>query len=380
MFQSYHLYLESNLNRSEFLTLFILVELLQIHKWVRLETLAVNFPLPIKFESRRKRLQRFFSSPKLNIERLWHPILKEIVETYYPKDKTLYLVIDRTRWKGINILIVSLLYKKRAIPLYFQLLNKKGNSNVAEQITIIEKVIHLFNEYNKIVLGDREFCGVELAKWLLTQEKTDFCLRVKKNEYLKINEEMKVKLKDLNLSPGTSFYYQGVKLTKTKGFGPVNIIGKWKKNYRNKKAKEPWFIMTNLDSYQKATAAYAQRMGIEEMFRDWKKGGYNLESTGLKGHRLISLVLVMTLAYTEATLSGNKLQKSGKTNYIGRTKEKERSTKRHSDFYLGLHGKDWLTALEYFVVESQLLMLLAPQKRRYYQKGLRAVTIAKSAF
>jgi hypothetical protein len=29
--------------------------------------------------------------------------------------------------------------------------------------------------------------------------------------------------------------------------------------------------------------AYKKRMGIEEMFRDCKSGGYSLESTGLRG-------------------------------------------------------------------------------------------------
>jgi hypothetical protein len=34
----------------------------------------------------------------------------------------------------------------------------------------------------------------------------------------------------------------------------------------------------------------------EEMFRDFKKGGYDLERTKLIGHRLISLILLITLA------------------------------------------------------------------------------------
>ena len=33
--------------------------------------------------------------------------------------------------------------------------------------------------------------------------------------------------------------------------------------------------MTSLGSISEATLAYAQRMGIEELFRDLKKGGYN---------------------------------------------------------------------------------------------------------
>ena len=270
MLPFYHSHLESNLNNSEFLIFKILLDLLQIHKWVRLENLANKFPLPIKFESRRKKIQRFLSSKQLNVQSLWFPILEQIVLTYYPIEKTVYLVIDRTRWGNINILMISLLYKKRAIPVYFELLNKKGNTSVVEQIAALSVVIPLFKQYHKIILGDREFCGVDLAKWLKEQEKTDFCLRIKKNEYVEINGEMKT-LEKLYLKPGMSLYYQNVKITKSKGFQPINLAAKWKKTYRKKKAKEPWFIMTSLNSLEAATLAYSKRMGIEEMFRDFKK-------------------------------------------------------------------------------------------------------------
>ncbi len=102
MLPFYHSHLESNFNKSEFLIFKILIDLLQIHKWVSLESLATNFPLPIKFESRRKKLQRFFSLEKLNIISLWHPILKQILETYYPIKNKVFLVIDRTRWAKLR--------------------------------------------------------------------------------------------------------------------------------------------------------------------------------------------------------------------------------------------------------------------------------------
>gem|GEM_PF-5848133 len=95
--------------------------------------------------------------------------------------------------------------------------------------------------------------------------------------YLELNGET-ITLEQLGLQPRMSFFYQGVKITKTKGFGPINLGAKWQKNSHNKKAKEPWFIMTSLPSLcdfsaRKAVAikAYSQRMGIEEMFRDFKK-------------------------------------------------------------------------------------------------------------
>ena len=76
-----------------------------------------------------------------------------------------------------------------------------------------------------------------------------------------------------------SVYHQGVKVTKTKGFCPFNLVGKWKRTYRGWASEEAWFILTNLSSMAEALEAYQKRMGIEEMFRDFKSGGYNLEGT-----------------------------------------------------------------------------------------------------
>jgi len=42
---------------------------------VKLEALATALPLPIKFESRRHRLQRFLSLPVLKVEKLWFPFI-----------------------------------------------------------------------------------------------------------------------------------------------------------------------------------------------------------------------------------------------------------------------------------------------------------------
>jgi hypothetical protein len=94
----------------------------------------------------------------------------------------------------------------------------------------------------------------------------------------------------------------------------------------------------------------------------------------------LSLILLITFAYTEATLWGNQIQNKGVANYIGRVKENKRQIRRHSRFYLGLHGKDWLNSLETFAPQVEELLSLCPQKLRYYQRGRRAVNLILSVF
>ncbi len=62
------------------------------------------------------------------------------------------------------------------------------------------------------------------------------------------------------------------------------------------KVKDVWFILTDLSSLPVALSAYKQRMGIEESYLDCKTGGYNIEGSGLRGERLIKIILLMTIA------------------------------------------------------------------------------------
>ena len=66
----YQNHLKSQLSTAEYLFLQILLNLLQVIKKVNLEKLANALPLAIKFESRRKRIQRFLSLPNLTFEKI----------------------------------------------------------------------------------------------------------------------------------------------------------------------------------------------------------------------------------------------------------------------------------------------------------------------
>ena len=57
--QFYQTQLQNRLNPTQYLTLQLLVGLLQFHKQVRIERLAALFPQPILYESRRRNIQRF---------------------------------------------------------------------------------------------------------------------------------------------------------------------------------------------------------------------------------------------------------------------------------------------------------------------------------
>jgi hypothetical protein len=273
--------------------------------------------------------------------------------------------------------MVSLIWDKRAIPLYWVLLPKLGASNLEEQKTVIEPVFPLLKGYKIVILGDREFCSVELGNWL-REKRLYFCLRLKKDEFIQVEGEIWVQLQNLGLTPGVSLYFRGVKVTKTKKFAGFNVACKWKRKYQGWMPEEGWFILTNLPDLKSAINAYKKRFCIEEMFRDCKSGGYNLEATQVCEKRLNTLILLIAIAYTSAIIVGGEIKQKGIQKYVCRVKEPGRIERRHSTFHVGLSGQTWAESVEKYQEEVAELMRLSPNKLRYYQQGQRAFELIKS--
>ncbi|MEG4272516.1 MULTISPECIES: hypothetical protein [unclassified Microcoleus] len=119
--QAYQICFQQQLKNTEYLTLTILVFLVLTHKKVSIELLAKLMPYPIILESRQRFIQRFLKVPILKIEKLWFPLLKYIGRTQFKNKQELKVAIARTPWRDKNLLMISLIGDKRALPLYWQI-------------------------------------------------------------------------------------------------------------------------------------------------------------------------------------------------------------------------------------------------------------------
>jgi hypothetical protein len=159
----YQAQLQKYLSQSQLITLKLLIWLLQSQKQVKIETLAATLPLPIQPNSRRRHIQRFLTLNKLSVVLLWFPLIQHIMARHIAKGKQLVIALDRTQWKDKNILMASVIYQKRALPIFWILLEKKGVSDLREQQIVLRPVIKLFKAHRVVIIGDKEFHSVELA-------------------------------------------------------------------------------------------------------------------------------------------------------------------------------------------------------------------------
>ena len=317
-------------------------------------------------------MQRFLSLGVLADKGLWLSFIRTFLMEKIPAQYTVYVAIDRTGWRWMNLLVVSLIWNKRAIPLCWRRLDKRGSSHYQEQTALLSEALSILSDYRVVVLGDREFCSVDLARWLGKQN-CYFCLRLKGSTQIQLQDAQWKALSQLGLTPGHQVFFNQVKVTKTKGFGAGHVVGKWKRHYQGFAPNEPWFILTNLNSLDAAISAYQKRFSIEEMFRDLKSGGYCLESCRLEGKRFMAMFLLVAIAYTCATTQGQQLKRKALQKYIARPEQGYRGQRRHSAFHVGLAAHRWLPFWESCQPDVQALMRLNRNKIDDYRRGLKAI-------
>ena len=213
---------------------------------------------------------------------------------------------------------------------------------------------------------------MDLARGL-GQQGHGFCLRQKKSTYVLIEDKPWLKLSQLGLVPGTKSFYNAVTMTKSKGFESAHLAGKWKRRYRGFAPEEPWFLLTNLESLDDAVAAYQKRFDIEEMFRDFKLGGYRLEDCRASDKRFLAIVLLVAIAYLCASTQGRRLKHKALQKYIVRPETAGRSYRRHSVFHVGLAAYRWVPFWHDCRQQVQQLMKLNWGKIEYYLRGQKAV-------
>jgi hypothetical protein len=370
----YHDLLEKYLSPTQLLTLQMLVWLLQSQKEVRIERLAATLQLPMLQSSRRHHIQRFLQIKALSILVLWFPIIKEVMARQLKVGSQLVIALDRTQWKEYNVLMVSALVQKRAFPIFWTLLDKRGASNLVEQQQVLRPVIRLLKRYKLVIVGSREFHSIELAQWLHRQ-RLSFVLRQKCSTTFREKRQPFQSLDTIPVQPGINFFYGKISLTQKKGFSRFNLAAYWKRKYRGKQEDEPWYLLTNMPDLKSAIGVYSKRYGIEAMFKDCKTGGYNLEGSQASPDKLIALIILIALAMTSAWLQGKRTQLQGQEKYVCRIKEMGRTRRRHSNFWIGLYGSNWLIAVDSCQEWVDSMLSLVRNKKPFYQKGLRAIKL-----
>ena len=245
----------------------------------------------VKVGSNYRRLQRFIAE----VDWTWVNLPMFLINLIGIKGPYT-LLIDRTNWKfgsvDINILVVAVLGEGFAIPVIWALLPKRGNSVQYERRDIVELLIKSIGKDRiKHIVADREFIGQHWFNWLITNQ-ISFVIRIR--DGMKVSKNGKsVKAKSLfNKNRKSIHTLRG----KYKIAGNEVYLSGFR--FRNDKNKLEYLILVSPDKIDDVCEVYSNRWYIENMFKDLKSNGFQLEQTHVtRTERLETLFGLLAIAY-----------------------------------------------------------------------------------
>jgi len=290
---------------------------------VHLSKIAGKKPGQAKLVSATRRLSRFLDNPAIQVRAWYEPIARQWLATQSLWLGEIRLIVDGTKvGHGHQLLMVSLAYRKRAIPIAWTWVKHvRGHSTANKQLALLAYVKTLIPRKTRIFLvGDTEFGSIatirQLKKWrwfYVLRQKTNTLVRLDKcGAWMPFVSHIQ--------KSGQRVWLEQSFLTK-KFACPTNLLLIWQAG-----EKEPWCLATNLPDTHAALSYYKRRMWIEEMFGDLKKHGFDLETTMLHTFQKLSrLTLAVAYLYVWFISTGTRTIHAGLRHLVDRVDRRDLS-------------------------------------------------------
>ena len=265
--------------------------------WLSKAALARSLPLGIGPKQREQRLYRFLRNPRMTPEILIP--LHVVLACGTKLRERLPMILDQTTLRGIETLLVGLVYEGRVLPVAFSCFMKRSlekSQNILEHSLVLAVMCCFPIECRPLLILDRGYARVSLFIHF-RNEGIPFLCRAKRSVMVYLQRQSKGQtLGRFKIKPGQSYrysvFYHSVKKE------PLDLIIYFGKGY-----KEPWYLLVPSDTSlttKEIIELYASRMSIEQGFRDWKThlGLRGLEFIGENpAPRLTRLLLAFSLSY-----------------------------------------------------------------------------------
>ncbi len=235
-------------------------------------------------DNQERKVLRYLNK-KFNNFNVWKNFIHD-----FEFDDTIVLSLDQSEiGHQYAILMISIRYQDRAIPLHWLVREGQANVGFHEYVDLLDE-IHDFMQVNfknrKIILmADRFYACTDLVSWLNDSD-WDYRLRLKSNVDV-LGYQTLNKFSDLE---------------NTKLFSVDNILIfnqttnlSWLKEPGH---KEGWAIISKQKSGKNTALDYGLRWGIESMFSDFKSRGFEINKTNIrKSSRLERMILLIALTF-----------------------------------------------------------------------------------
>jgi hypothetical protein len=278
-----------------------------------LSKIAKKVPDNTKKESRVKRFSRWVHNERIEYECYYLPYVEALLASL--AHRPLLLAMDGSEMgRGCLTLMVSVIYKKRALPIaWIVVQGSKGHFPEETHVHLVEQVHDIVPEgCDVIFLGDGEFDGTTLQATMAAYEWEYIC-RTAKNALI-CEDGDHFSLHEVDVQPGDCVGLYDVSITQLV-YGPLLVVAWWKAGYA-----EPIFLVTNVLLVEEACYWYEKRFRIETFFSDQKSRGFNMQKSHISDpNRLSRLMIAACLAYIWIIYLGVVAKRDGWVASIHRT-------------------------------------------------------------
>lgn len=271
--------------------------------------IARTMPLDTTLAAKEQRLRRLLDNERLTQDKHYHPVAKQALRGL--KGQRVQLLIDRVLLRDThNILVVSVAFRRRSLPLAWLALNHRGQSGLPDQKEVLTQALGVLPDGVRVSIhGDSEFRSQELFAWLRGLGH-DAMLGVTGRTLVSETPDGPTAALETWLPNRDSVaYLNGVYVTEAHA-GPVNVLAWWDRDDEGKLIVRG--VMTNLKATWQTCVRGRRRMWIETVFRDWQSGGFHLDQSGIvERERFARLLLPLVLAYLWLVAVGRWVVKRG---------------------------------------------------------------------
>lgn len=261
-----------------------------------LPEIASKAPDRAKAESRVKRYSRFLKNEHVTYEAFFMPFLKELLGALAQQGPVAIVVDGSSIGRECVVLMASVIYKKRALPLAWILRRgKKGHFSAQVHLELFERLQSIVPETaDRVFLGDGEFDSTRLQA-ALSGAGWHYVCRTAKDAVLAPEgadaEDFPFK-EAYPVLEETWASLPGMRFTAAR-YGPVHAVVWHGRGYR-----EPVYLVTSFELAYEACLWYKKRAHIETFFSDQKSRGFHLHKSHLSDpERLSRLLMAACLAY-----------------------------------------------------------------------------------
>ena len=316
-------------HQGQVVTLAMMISGIVMSRNAQLSAMSSEIPTETKEKSIEMRMRRWVKENQIDVETVYMPFARQILEAL--SHLPLVMAMDGSQaGRGCMVLMVGVLYQKRALPIAWLVYKgKKGHATGERHIQALEKVVPLLPEGSEVVLlGDAEYDTTEMIVWVEKNTAWQYVLRTSPQIYVQTGKKNQP-IRDYPVEKGKVFHLHEVGFTKTAEV-VLNVISWWANRY-----EEPIFLVTNIHNAYQACRYYRRRFRIETFFSDQKSRGFNIHKSHLSDPaRLSRMLIAACLAYIWMICQGLQVIASNKTALIDRTERVDKSL-----FRLGL---DWI--------------------------------------